>query len=723
MSFNTPPKDDASVETGTPHLSSEGHAQPLSPSFKASSLSGNAPTPRLLFTWDPYGNIASTVSPSLVQTAPGGPPVSRLPEPEQNDEGRPPSSGEECSTPSSTNNNTGNHNCGGDTGSTFSAGATAQPPLTITSLLSCMNGGSTSAAAGSVRSPPLSSNTVLHTPHHQPSGETASAHSTPSGPVLKRISTSAKDGRQYFLDYSPVTAANANPAGVAGGMPNLILPPNLSPHSRVVSPLNAALPQTHSPAQSYQNPNLSSQKQQVAEMELLEADNRESDTASPQAVPLVSPPRSSSIGGAVGPGPYTFHAPLNHATSGYGTYGTSSQQQQSSSLLGISMNSGMLSASIGSLGGGASSHMQHNPYRTSPTLYPAPANVAASSAAGPPLLNVTAPVAVQRVQTVDTDADLYEVLETTPSLFIKRLLPPPPPLADVARVLPARGVVQTLCGRWCSLVEAVLRSREFGDVNTPPPPPPPSIPPSTVTSPIETDSAVAVSAGNEEDSSKRATGASSIQEELRAWSKAAVEWYEQLDQAGATTVDIRVSSRTVAWAIEAAASGRGRRGGQQGNNHNSSRFHGQSADVRGAGSPSYRGGAHGGYQGNTPYNGRGTGYAGGAMSVGYRGGRGAGSSFYAAGGMTNNSSIRNATNEMETTAGSSGTTRHLYPAPTSNFNPYAKSWTFSGDTQVSSTPGDALPPLLSASSKPSYMSKTPTAGQQGYIADPSLGQM
>ncbi|KPA75161.1 hypothetical protein ABB37_08823 [Leptomonas pyrrhocoris] len=746
MSFSVPSQDDGSGEGGTPHLSIGGHAPPLSASFKASSLNGSSgTTPRLLFTWDPYSNLSPmTASPSAPTAAGGGPLPPKPSEVEGIDEGRQPSSGEECSTPSSAANNNGNYTCHHNS----DAGATAHPPLTISALLSASSNNNAAAVGGATaRSPQLVPGAAVHTPHQQPSTDTASAHSTPSGPVRKRISTTTKDGRQYFLDYSPTTAASANPTGGVGVMPNLMLPPNLSPQSRGVSPFTAAPSQPRAPTPSYQSSNLPSQQQQQIEQQ--EFDNYGSSTTSPQAVPLVSPPRSSSIGGVAGPGSYPYNASFNHPVASNGVYDAVPPPQQqkppSSAFLGSSMNSGgLLSVSVVGTGSGSGSHSQHNPYRTSPTYYQpqmstsvssAAAATAAATSAGSLPQHGMATAAVQRVQTADTDADLYEVLGATPSLFIKRLLPPPPPLPDVARVLPTPGVVQTLCARWCSLVEAVLRSREFSDVTTAPPPPPamPSLPGA---SPTET-------TGSEEESRRRNTNTTTttnaVQEELRAWYKAAVEWYEQLDQAGAATVDIRASSRAVTWAIDAAASGRGRRGGQASSNNNNSRYHGQNAGGRGGvgagagaggSSSGYRGGAYGGgYPGSTPYGGR------GAMNNGgYRGGRGATPSFYTTGGMnsnnnnnSNNNSSRSASNDMEVTANSSGNARNPYYA--SNFNPYAESWTFSGDTQMVNVPGEVLPPppppppLPSTSSKPSYLSKMSTADQQGYSANPAMGPM
>jgi hypothetical protein len=679
MFFSAVPQDEA-IETGPSHVFPSGGGgsaqQPLS-----SSLNGSGTTPRLLFTWDPYGHAT--------QAGAGGPQPPKPPETDvavnDGDDGRAPSSGAECSTPSSASNDNA---APAASPATAASGTAAQPPLTISSLLSGVGGTATSKSSGvsgGVRSPQLSSHAAVHTPHHQPSAEPASAHSTPSGPVLKRISTSAKDGRQYFLDYSPNTSANVNPSGVAGAMPNLMLPPNLSPHA---------------PSQ-YPPPQLKT------ETDLQEADpHGGSTTTSPQAAPLVSAPRSSSIGGVVGPAPYAYNSYPTHASSSYAVYGTSPQKMQSSSLLGNSMNSGLLSASIGSIGGATT---QHNPYRTSPTFHPMPVtSVITSSSAAPQPVQVV----VQQVQTADTDADLYEVLEATPSLFIKRLLPPPPPLLDVARVLPTPGVVQTLCERWCSLVEAVLRSREFSDVTTQPPPPPP-LPSPTNMSPTGVDAVGDEDAeGSAKNTTQKAAAAgggtttsSAVQEELRAWYNAAVEWYEQLDQAGAAAVDIRATSKAVAYAIEAAASGRGRRGGQAGNGSNAGsngRYHGQGNAAAGGGgrggAPGYRGGAYGGYQGNSPtaYGGRGGSPA--AMG-GYRGGGGGGAAanFY---------------NVVGTHNVSGGNVR--------NVNPYAEGWTFSGDTQTQGQESLLLPPPPSGSVKASYMTKLPTLGQQGYAAHPAM---
>ena len=723
MSFSAAPQDDVSLDASG--------VQPLSSSFKAVSFSGSGTTPRLLFTWDPYGHVAPAGQSAA--SSPQLPKPSELVETSYDDGGgRQPSSGEESSTPSSMHNANAN-----DTAPVVTSIA-AQPPLTISTLLSSMGPGSTSGGGSvGVRSPQLSSNVAVLTPHQKPPGDTGSAHSTPSGPMLKRISTSAKDGRQYFLDYSPTTPANANPAAA---MPNLMLPPNLSPHSHGVSPLNSALPQSQPSSYTSQQ----QQQQLQAEMDLVEVEHRGgSMTTSPQAVPLVSPPRSSSIGGVVGPGCYAYNSLSNYANGGCGT--SPQQRPQSSSLPGNSISGGLLSASVSSAN--TTGVTQHNPYRTSPTFYPVQTGTSASATAAPPS-QVNPSAVVQRVQTADTDADLYEVLETTPSLFIKRLLPPPPPLPDVVRVLPTPGVVQSLCERWCSLIETVLRSREFSDITTQPPPPPP-IPSSAdssliganaTTNPPTSGGSEDETADSKQNSSNKKTSSASqaVLESLRTWYAAALEWYEQLDQTGATTVDIRASSRTVAWAIEVAASGRARRGGQ-GNNSNASsngRYHGQASGGRGGASNYRGGGAYGCYVSSSPYGGR---Y--GAMGGGYRGGRGTGSIYYyyaaGAGAGTganginnnNNSSIRGTANEMEAAENSSGNTRNAFY--TSNFNPYAESWTFSGgDAQLTGEEATLSrrrlvppPPLPSTSSKPSYLAKAPSPGQQGYAANSMMGQM
>lgn len=714
MSFSAAPPDDTaasprtetSIELGSPP---GGPSQALSASFKASSLNASNTTPRLLFTWDPYGNIGST---TVAPTAQGGADTVPTPETEGKEAGEQPSSGDEGSSPASVTQPITNYNASNT--SADAGPATAQPPLTLNSLLS---GSGAGGSGGGLRSPQLSANAAVHTPHHPSSVDAVSAHSTPSGPVLKRISTSAKDGRQYFLDYSPTTPANASPAAVAGGMPNLMLPPNMSPHSRGVSPLMSALPTQQ---QQQQHPTQSLQHTAAAtEADPLDHSHRGSSATTPQAIPLVSPPRSSSIGGSattipVGSGGGSYGYPAHLAS--YGGYGTSPQQRpQSASLLGNSINSGVFSASVGSNGGVT----HHNPYRTSPNFCPVQAGM--SAAAGGE--RGAGPVLVQRVQAADTDASLYEALESTPSLFIKRLLPPPPPLPDVARILPTPGVVQALCERWCSLVEAVLRSREFSDVTTPPPPPPP-VPSPTDTAPPAADA----------EGKKPAGPTSAVLEELRVWYNAAVEWYQQLDQAGAATVDIRASSRAVAYAIEMAASGRGRRGGGSGSGGASAasgggRYHGQGGSGGRGGASSYRGG--GGYGGYGYGGGRGGGgYGLSSMGGGFRGGRGGGGGggYYASG--SNNaggSSIRAAVNEMDGVLNDSGNTRNIYYGSSSNFNPYAESWSYTGESPMAADapppPPPPPPPMMMSGGmgKPPYSEKKAMAHGQGYAANASAG--
>ncbi|TPP47740.1 hypothetical protein CGC21_1610 [Leishmania donovani] len=520
MSASSVPREDSqepqrvSVSPlATPNMSPAATQPPQQQPVKAaammtSPIMNSGTTPRLLFTWDPYRNVSS--SPGNTSAVTGGA-VAKPPEEEVVEEGRLASSIDGCSTTSSVNNtNTGAETSAGVNSATRgtsnsvapSSVATpggARPPLTISALL----GGAGYPNRGS---PQLSATTVSLSQqqqmlHQSPNSDACvapgSSHSTPSGPVLKRISTSAKDGRQYFLDYSPSPASNSGaPAALAaGGMPNLMLPPNMSPMTTVTSPPAPALSQ-----QRHQPP---------GGMELLDSDGNSSTNISPQAVPLMSPPRSSSSNAGA-----------------YPSYGADID---------------------------------------------------------------------------DNDADLVYALESDPSAFIVRLLPPPPPLPELARVLTVPGVVQSLCARWCTYVAAVLKSDAFAAITAAPPPPPSSV------------------------TMSREGSNGSTKEELAAWYETAVDWWEKLDQEGTGAVDVRAKSRTVAAAVEVVASGRSRR--QPSQNTSGSANGGRYNPQGGLGASGCRGRGGRGYHagmGTYGYAASTTGHRGGAAATGYRGGRGSG---------------------------------------------------------------------------------------------------
>ncbi|CAJ1014411.1 hypothetical protein Q4I32_000501 [Leishmania shawi] len=649
-----------------------------------SPIMNTGTAPRLLFTWDPYRNVSP--SPGSTGTATSGA-AAKPPEEEVVEEGRLASSIGGCSTTSSLNNNT---NVGAETpaGVTSTTRGTnnsalpsppattggARPPLTISALL----GGAVYPNRGSP--PPSATKASLSQQqqqilHQSPLSEACiapgSALSTPSGPVLKRIPTSAKDGRQYFLDYSPNPMANSgSPAALAaGGMPNLMLPPNLSP-------VTVTSPSVPAPSQQ--------RLQSPAGLEMLDLDGNSSANIAPQAVPLMSPPRSSS--------------------SNAGSY-------QSYGAVPTANSHSVLSATplppMGSMS-------QHNPYRTSSIFYATAHN--------------TSPTAQQQQSHVlphqdidDNDTDLVYALESDPSAFIIRLLPPPPPLPELARVLTVPGVVQSLCARWCAYVAAVLKSDAFAAITAAPPPPPSSV------------------------TMSREGSNGSTREELTAWYETAVDWWEKLEQEGTGAVDVRAKSRTVAAAVETVASGRSRRPPSQstGGNPNSGRYHPQGGvgasgyrgrGGRGAGGGGYHAGMSAyGYASNTtghrgdahPRGGSATAAGGmatgthntGAAATAYRGGRGSGgggASYNYDAAMSGGDTQHDIPDEM-------GPAMHCNTAcyPSSNFNPYAESWHFSGTTGMATgvQPQPQQQPMHSSyvkGGRPS--SQHPHQQQRGYGA-------
>ncbi|CAC9472202.1 hypothetical protein, unknown function [Leishmania infantum JPCM5] len=658
MSASSVPREDSqepqrvSVSPlATPNMSPAATQPPQQQPVKAaammtSPIMNSGTTPRLLFTWDPYRNVSS--SPGNTSAVTGGA-VAKPPEEEVVEEGRLASSIDGCSTTSSVNNtNTGAETSAGVNSATRgtsnsvapSSVATpggARPPLTISALL----GGAGYPNRGS---PQLSATTVSLSQqqqmlHQSPNSEACvapgSSHSTPSGPVLKRISTSAKDGRQYFLDYSPSPASNSGaPAALAaGGMPNLMLPPNMSPMTTVTSPPAPALSQ-----QRHQPP---------GGMELLDSDGNSSTNISPQAVPLMSPPRSSSSNAGA-----------------YPSYGAVAAANSHSILSATPLPpmSGMA---------------QHNPYRT-PSIFYATAH-STSPATQQQQQQQQQQHVLHHQDIDDNDADLVYALESDPSAFIVRLLPPPPPLPELARVLTVPGVVQSLCARWCTYVAAVLKSDAFAAITAAPPPPPSSV------------------------TMSREGSNGSTKEELAAWYETAVDWWEKLDQEGTGAVDVRAKSRTVAAAVEVVASGRSRR--QPSQNTSGSANGGRYNPQGGLGASGYRGRGGRGYHagmGTYGYAASTTGHRGGAhprggaaaaaaavggmatgahntgaAATGYRGGRGSGGgsgySYDAA--MSGGDNQHDIPDEVDPAM-------HCNTAyyPSSNFNPYAESWHFSGTT-------------------------------------------
>lgn len=691
MSASSVPREDsqgpqrASVSpVVTPNMSPTAtqppQQQPTKTAFMMTSpIVNSGTTPRLLFTWDPYRNVSS--SPGSTSAVTGGA-AAKPPEEEAVEEGRLASSIDGSSTTSSVNNtNTGAETSAGVTSTTRaisnsaapSSAATpggARPPLTISALL----GG---AGYPNRSSPQLSATTVplpqqqqiLHqSPNSDVCVATGSSHSTPSGPVLKRISTSAKDGRQYFLDYSPSPASNAGaPAALAAGsMPNLMLPPNMSPMATVTSPsAPAPLQQRH---------------QSPGGMELLDLDGNSSTNISPQAVPLMSPPRSSSSNAGAYPGYSAVSAANSHS---------------------------ILSATpMPPMSGVA----QHNPYRT-PSIFFATAHS-------------TSPAAQQQQQQQqhvlnrqdidDNDADLVYALESDPSAFIVRLLPPPPPLPELARVLTVPGVVQSLCARWCTYVAAVLKSDAFAAITAAPPPPPSSV------------------------TMSREGSNGSTKEELAAWYETAVDWWERLEQEGTGAVDVRAKSRTVAAAVEVVASGRSRR--QPSQNTGGSANGGRYNQQPGVGASGYRG--RGGRGGGGYHAGMGTyGYAAsttghrggahprggaaaaaaggmatgghntGAAATGYRGGRSSGGGGGGGSGYSYDAAMSGGDNQHDT-PDEVDPAMHCNTAyyPSSNFNPYAESWHFSGTTGMAT--GAQQQPPQQQQMQPSYAKGGRPSSQQ-----------
>ncbi|GET87252.1 hypothetical protein, unknown function [Leishmania tarentolae] len=636
----------------TPNMSPALTQPPQQQSVKAaammtSPIMNSGTTPRLLFTWDPYRNVSS--SPGKASTVTGGA-ATKPPEEEVVEEGRLASSIDGCSTTSSVNMNTGAETSAGVASTTRctsnsaspSSAATpggARPPLTISALL----GGTGYPNRGS---PQLSAITLSVSQHQQmlhksPNSDVCvapgSSHSTPSGPVLKRISTSAKDARQYFLDYSPNPAPNSGTpsALAAGGMPNLMLPPNMSPMTTVASPSGPAPSQPLHPT--------------PGGVELLDLDGNSSTNVSPQAVPLMSPPRNSSSSNA----------------SAYPSYGPVSAANSRT----------ILSTPLPPMSGIA----QHNPYRTPPMFY------ATAHSASPVAQSQQQPV-LNRQDIDDNNADLVYALESDPSAFIVRLLPPPPPLPELARVLTVPGVVQSLCARWCTYVAAVIKSDAFAAITAAPPPPPSSV-----------------------TMSREGTNGST-KEELAAWYETAVEWWEKLGQEGTGAVDVRAKSRTVAAAVEAVSSGRSRRQPSQstGSSANGGRYSSQGG-VGGSGYRGRGGRGGGGYHpgmGTYGYTANTTGHRGsahprggasaapaaaggvatsthstGAAATGYRGGRGSGGGSNGGSGYSYNAAMSRGDNQH-------GIPDEVDPAmhcntsyyPPSHFNPYAESWHFSGST-------------------------------------------
>lgn len=739
MSSNSNPRDDSrgSAAGGTPlcltpNLSPATQPQPtpVKPATGTPSSPANSnATPRLLFTWNPY----TTLNPTA-----GGP---KPPEEEGGEEGRLASSIGGCSTTSSVTNvhngghgalaegagtantsNSGHRSNAGGANSAAAAGAAAaavaaaatpnppgaaRRPLTISALLAGAGGvsrGSPHLSAGAPMLSPKQSHAMMHqsplsdTGGGVSSGPAAphapgSAVSTPSGPVLKRIPTTTRDGRQYFLDYSPTTSSGTfaqavgagTPSGAAAttvvvaAMPNLMLPPNTSP-SLVVTPTQHRDPQLSPPG-----------------MEILDLDGgnnanthniADAATTPPEVAPLMSPPRSGGIG---------MHQLHPHHPGSYPSYATAGGSS--------STGGGGLVMGMGS-GGGSAGAAQHNPYRTSPTFYSSvtpPPGVAVPGAMGHVARAPPSQQQQQQHQDVEeSDADLVFTLEAEPSVFITRLLPPPPPLPELARVLTVPGVVQSLCVRWCTYVAAVLRSSEFAAVTAAPPPPPSAV----ALMPRETPSPTPAAT----------TSGSTTKEELAAWYETALRWWEALEQEGAKTVDVRVKSRAVSAAVEAVASGRasrvpmnggaGRYGGGGGNNAQRGGGGAGGQGFRGRGG---RGGAYNSYgaAGNaTMGGGRGGGAAGphgrGAAAPVERGSRGYGGAHYYASappalpvGVESHQVIPDEVDpraRCNTAFYASGapsaaanTATAVQPSTSSNFNPYAESWHFSGDTGLANT--------------------------------------
>ncbi|CAG9571416.1 hypothetical protein LMJF_15_0650 [Leishmania major strain Friedlin] len=664
MSVSSVPREDSqgpqrvSVSPlATPNMSPAATQPPQQQPVKAaammtSPIMNGVTTPRLLFTWDPYRNVSS--SPGNTSAVAGGA-AAKPPEEEVVEEVRLASSIDGCSTTSSVNNtNTGAETSAGVTSAARgtsnstapSSAATpggARPPLTISALL----GGAGYPNRGS---PQLSATTVSLSQqqqmlHQSPKSDVCvapgSSHSTPSAPVLKRISTSAKDGRQYFLDYSSSPASNSGaPASLAtGGMPNLMLPPNMSPMATVTSPSAPA------PSQKRHQP--------PGGMELLDLDGSSSTNISPQAVPLMSPPRSSS----------------SNAGS-YLSYGAAAAANSHSILSATPLPP-------------MSSMAQHNPYRTPPIFYAA----AHSTSPAVQQQQQQQQHVLHRQDIDDNDVDLVYALESDPSAFIVRLLPPPPPLPELARVLTVPGVVQSLCARWCTYVAAVLKSDAFAAITAAPPPPPSSV------------------------TMSREGSNGSTKEELAAWYETAVDWWEKLDQEGTGAIDVRAKSRTVAAAVEVVASGRSRR--QPSQNTSGSANGGRYNPQGGVGASGYRG--RGGRGGGGYHAGMGTyGYAAsttahrggahprggaaaaaaavggmatgahstGAAATGYRGGRGSGGGGGGGGSGYSYDATMSGGDNQHDIPDEVDPAMHCNTAyyPSSNFNPYAESWHFSGTT-------------------------------------------
>ncbi|KAK7195613.1 hypothetical protein NESM_000490200 [Novymonas esmeraldas] len=667
-------------------------------------------TPRLLFAWNPY----ATPTPCPGDTLPTGAGAVKPPEEEVADEGRLASSVGGCSTTSSANNAVGDTAavtvaapaaaaaaaaaaapCVSRTSGTYMlppaaaavAPGGARPPLTISALLGSTgytNRGSPQISSATpsqhAQSQQQQHPSMVHlSSHSDPGLAPGSAHSTPSGPVLKRISTTANDGRQYFLDYSPTPTAKSGsvamtPASV-GGMPNLMLPPNTSPMAARTSPSQ------HQHQHQHCSP---------PGMDILDLDGNSSANTSPQAVPLMSPPRStSSTAGAYLGYAAVPTAPAHAAASIL----TAASTQQTRSMSGA---------------------MLHNPQRTSPSLYPVSQPRPTMGPIG------THPHDMAPLEDMDdSDTDLVYTLGTDPSVFIVHLLPPPPPLPELARVFTVPGVVQSLCKRWCAFVQLVLKSDAFAAVTAAPPPEP---------------SLVTISGDS--------TG-SSTREELAAWYEMAVRWWEGLQLEGTASVDIRAKSRAVSAAVEVVASGRSRRPVQNGAGGGRYAPHGGAGGYRGRGGRggySYGGansGPHRGGGGGHPRGGGGAGAGAGAaggitagsyrnpvsVASGYRTGRGgggaggAGRAYY-----TNNTmggeSAHVVPDEVDHTM-------HLNPAyyPPSNFNPYAESWTYNGDTGMDSTAAvvaASLPPRqqMQSTTPPS----TPTPSPYTRVARPPSQQ-
>lgn len=289
-----------------------------------------AASPRLLFTWNPYSNnVGPSQRCSLMKT-----------DEDIVDDGRLASSIGGCSTASSMTMELSR--C---------TGGLTRPPLTISALMAGDVGGD----------------------------YTATPHTTPSGTILKRISTTAQDGRQYFLEYSPTTTANANAATVPAASASAAVCGTPVPPSLRLPP---SVPQPQPAPQQLQ----------------------------------IQHPRNSN-GGASG---------ASDVVNGIDVFG-----RPSSSIA------------------------------YSPSISQASAGVEATAA-------TAAPSAAE----LQDAADLTE-MEYRISSFIGRMIPPPPSAPTLSRLSVSPLAQYVLCERWCSFIDAVLRSAalrhcEIGQTAIPP---------------------------------------------------------------------------------------------------------------------------------------------------------------------------------------------------------------------------------------------------------------